>query len=117
MKKIALSAKNLEQLSRVQFIRIIGLPEKSCDNTESKVCKVFLSNIDRNVSHSDINCSRIGRKTSKKPQPILVTFSSTKTQVLVPKSRKLLKGSKLTIKDLTYLCHRPIIYNFYKVWI
>lgn len=102
---------NLEQYSRRNCVRIFGVPEESTENTEAKVCDLIKSNLTIDIHPNLIDrCHRVG-KPSKNARPIIVKFTSYKTRERIIKSRKLLKGTKISIKeDLTH--SRYELYKF-----
>ncbi|KAK9675238.1 hypothetical protein QE152_g40509 [Popillia japonica] len=92
----------LEQYTRRNSLRIFGIPENKNENTSdiiSMFCKEKL-NLDVPTTAIDY-CHRLFAKEGQQ-KPIIVKFISRYTKKLVYSKRKMLKGSKVVIKeDLT----------------
>lgn len=92
-----------EQYSRRNNIRIFGVAEVEKENIEDTILKVFNVDMKLNINPSHIDrCHRVGFKQGDNPRAIIVKFTSYKYKQLLYQNKRLLKGSKLIIKeDLT----------------
>ena len=92
----------LEQYGRRNNIRVFGVKEESGENTDNLVIAVA-KKIDVHLDPSCIDRShRVGKPGGRYPRPIIVKFTSYATRSAVFQSKRLLKGSKITIReDLT----------------
>ncbi|KAI4465513.1 mkrn2 opposite strand protein [Holotrichia oblita] len=92
----------LEQYSRLDSVRLFGLPEKSNENITEEVISILSTKLKLNIKHEDISiCHRLNaREDGIKPVIIKFVRKSTKNEVYNAKSR--LKGSQLIVReDLT----------------
>lgn len=93
----------LEQYSRRTSIRIYGLQNKTNEPVEQTVIKMFQDNLKLELSCDDIEaCHRVGVVNKDGVRAVIVKFKSIKTKNAVFYRKKLLKNSKITIReDLT----------------
>lgn len=112
------SLNNLEQYSRRNNIRVLGIAEKDGENTDEVVCELA-QQIGVQLSPRDIDRShRIGKppgqqkryvdalrsntSRSDPPRPIIVKFTSYKPKQVLIKERRKLKGTRtIIVEDLT----------------
>lgn len=103
VKKEAFEYKDeLEQYSRLNSLRIFGVPEKPGECTDQVVKDLCKEKLNINISTSDIDCSH--RLPGKEPyhKPIIVKFVTRNIKKLVYSKKSSLKGSGVVIKeDLT----------------
>lgn len=96
---------DLEQYTRRNSVRVLGIPENKNVNVENEVLSLFNSTLGLSVTVENIDrCHRVGafNKSRKKPRPIIVKFVSYRTRAMVCASRRKLKGSNIVIQeDLT----------------
>ena len=95
-----------EQFSRVRNIRIFGMDEAETEDLFQEILNLFTVKMKVNsINISDIKaCHRVEAKNPvpDKPRTVLVSFNSVNKRTEVLKSRKLLKNTKISIKeDLT----------------
>lgn len=92
----------LEQYGRRNNIRIFGVPENKNEDTDKLVIDVAKRiNVDLKLSSID-RSHRVGITRGTTPRPILVKFTSYATRKQIFQSKKLLKNSRMTIReDLT----------------
>ena len=107
----SLSAQNdLEQYSRLESIRIYGIEgDRKTESSEEcigKVIRTLNDKLEMKLSSRDINIAhrlgRINTETDAKPRGIIVKFMSRRSKIECIQKRRVLKGSKIVIKeDLT----------------
>lgn len=93
-----------EQYLLRNAVRVFGIEETKNENTDKLVIDLFHDKLAVQVPTDAISQSyRVGRRRNdKKPRPIIVKFISYKHRCSVYQKKKLLKGTKLSIKeDLT----------------
>jgi hypothetical protein len=102
-KKEALDSKdNLEQYTRRNSLRIFGVPEKRGENTDDIVRKLCKEKLDLDISVTAIDCSHRLPAKETQHRPIIVKLVSRNTKNLIFNHKRLLKGTKIVIKeDLT----------------
>lgn len=91
---------NLEQNTKINLLRIYGIPENNDGNLMQKVKETLESKLevkDVTLEH----CYRIGQKTNNKnkPRAVVIKFSNTQQRNMVFFNKKLLKGSKIIIME------------------
>lgn len=95
----------LEQYSRRNCVRIFGVAEKPNENIAEVIVDLAKSQLKLDLSPSSIDrCHRLGKLENSKSQSrsIIVKFTSYATREQFIKSRRLLKGTRIVIKeDLT----------------
>ncbi|KAK7486001.1 hypothetical protein BaRGS_00022753 [Batillaria attramentaria] len=108
-------ANDLEQYTRRNNVRVLGVPEsdrESGEECESKVLKLFQDKLGlTRMGASDIEaCHRIGKRERQQgqnqrqnnPRPIIVRFISRKAAEAVLANRRKMKGSgRAIVEDLT----------------
>lgn len=93
---------DLEQYTRLNSLRIFGVPEIKGESTDEVVSKLCKDKLGLDISPALIDCSHRLPGRESQFRPIIVTFVSRNTKKLVYNNKKLLKGSKIVIKeDLT----------------
>lgn len=93
---------DLEQYTRLNSLRIFGVPENKGESTDQVVIKLCKEKLGLDITPAEIDCSHRlpGRESNVKP--IIVKFVRRNTKKLVYSKKELLKGSKIVIKeDLT----------------
>lgn len=113
IKEVKLSAASrcddLEQYTRRHNVRIFGVPEVEGENTDDVVTKIFTDKLKLDIPRDRLDRThRVGRRPgptangTPRSRPIIVRFSSYRDRRSVFTSKKLLKGSGITIReDLT----------------
>lgn len=97
-------AEKTELYLRRNNLRIIGIPETTNENTEQVIINFLHDKMSLNIDLNELeSCYRMGvKREGKKHRAIVVKFLSKKTRNLVYKSKKILKGQRVLIKeDLT----------------
>lgn len=115
---------NTEQLSKMNCLRIFGVPEQNKENIEETVMNIFKNKLGlTNITYMDIDRSaRSGKIDKEKPRAIFVKFISYKMKLAVFKQKKKLKDSGITIReDLTKLRQNLLNealkkFDFHDVW-
>lgn len=102
MEEIRDKLDNMEQYSRRNSIRIIGLHEKHDEDIREEILSIFKVKMGINLCKNEIDCCfRIGAK-SDKTRPVLVKFVTNKGKNEVYYRKKQLKGTNIIIReDLT----------------
>nr|CAI5826857.1 unnamed protein product [Callosobruchus analis] len=79
------------------------LMQKENEDLSTEIKRIFLDNLKVKVENQDIEeCYRVGRKTGQKTRGVLVTFTSLRIKQDIYHRKKMLKGTKLVLKeDLT----------------
>ncbi|KAK9709224.1 hypothetical protein QE152_g26743 [Popillia japonica] len=92
----------LEQYTRRNSLRIFGIPENKNENTSDVISMFCKEKLNLDVPTTAIDyCHRLFAKEGQQ-KPIIVKFISRYTKKLVYSKKKMLKGSKVVIKeDLT----------------
>lgn len=90
---------SLEQSNKLLQLRILGVEEKSNENTKAIVMNIFEQKLHLNLEVG--YCSRLGtkEKIGQKSRPILVHFINLDDRNKVFYSKKHLKGSKIIILE------------------
>ena len=93
---------DLEQYQRRNYLRILGVPEQSDEETD-KIVMETAAKIGVVLNIDDIDRShRIGRQNNDRPRPVIVKFTSYRKRSEVFRSKRQLKGTGVTIReDLT----------------
>lgn len=100
---------DLEQYTRRNSVRVFGIRETKGEDTDDKVIRVFKEKLNLDIQKTAIDRShRVGQQPepnedgSARWRPIIVKFVSYREKRLVYEKKKLLKGSRITIReDLT----------------
>lgn len=94
---------NLEQYTRRNSIRILGVPSSPEEHTTNLVIDLIADKLDIELTDLDIDRThRVGKPTGDSPRAILVKFVRHDIKSKVIKARRHLKGTKIVIKeDLT----------------
>lgn len=100
---------DLEQYTRRNSIRVFGIKEVKGEDTDDQVIRVFKDKLGVDVSKGDIDRShRVGEQPEPSQdgtvrwRPIIVKFVSYREKRKVYEKKKLLKGTRITIReDLT----------------
>ncbi|KAB0795745.1 hypothetical protein PPYR_04766 [Photinus pyralis] len=93
----------LQQYSRRNNVRILGIKETVNENLDEIVINLFKSklNVNLEIDHID-RMHRVGKPTSGSSRQIIVKFTSYRYRKLVFDNKKLLKGTGIRIaEDLT----------------
>lgn len=95
---------SLEQYSRINNLRIFGLPEIPDENANEAVIEFCREKLDVALTNNDIVfCHRLHGKNDQ-PRPILIKFVRRDVKWLVYSNKKKLKRSRIMIReDLTML--------------
>lgn len=95
----------IEQNSQLNNLRVFNLPEKTGENTKTEILKFINGKFSTNIHDSDVEqCYRIGKtsRSNDAPRGIFIRFKCFNTRQQIYRSKKLLKGSKVVIReDLT----------------
>lgn len=113
----------VQQASLCNNIRIYGLKETSNEDTRATVCRVINDSLclPRISSESMNKCFRVGKR-SDKTRPIFVEFHTRQDRNMVYSNKRLLKGSKITIKEDLHINKRTLMkevtemYGYRNVW-
>lgn len=91
-----------EQYSRLNSLRIYGVPEAKNEETDAVVVDLCASKLNINVSRGDIDCCHRLKSREGTQRPIIVKFCRRLVRNEVFSKKKQLKGSKIVIReDLT----------------
>lgn len=102
-KKLEHKVDSLQQQSKNNNIRVIGLTETDNENTITRVRELFTSK----MKMSDVECQpllafRVGKQSNGNPRHVIVTFSNVHSKNIIYRKKTMLKGSGIVIKeDLT----------------
>lgn len=114
---------NLEQYGRRNSIRIFGSTETQNENISEVVLDILNSKLKTNIKVEDIDrMHRIGKPTMGGTRAIIVKFTSYRCRKIVFDQKKLLKGSRIAIReDLTAERNKLLKaaakkYTFKNVW-
>ena len=92
----------LEQYSRLNSLRIFGVPESAGECTDNVIVNLCKEKLGVNISTTDIDCSHRLPNRESNYKPIIVKFTRRSIKKLVYSKKKLLKGTQVVIKeDLT----------------
>ena len=98
-----------EQYSRLEAIRIYGIPENRNENCRDIVCDIIQKELGLDIQPKDINkIHRLERRNrdTNKPRPIILRFFSHGHKRACIENRKKLKHSGIVIvEDLTHTNH------------
>lgn len=104
---------NYIQQSNKGKILLLGIPE-TVDDTDllKHTVSVVNSILMLPLSDKDVyDCYRLGKKTARKPRPVLVHFTVVRTRNEILHCRKRLKGSKLVVTEVL----SPMRYEVFKL--
>nr|CAI5840086.1 unnamed protein product [Callosobruchus analis] len=115
---------DVQQQLKNNNIRIINVPEVADENLIEKVLPIFKNTMKINMTQPDITAVyRVGRQTDgDKPRHVLVTFKENSTKMLVYNKKKMLKGTRMVIKEDLTARRLKIVktacdkYGFKNVW-
>ncbi|CAG9817735.1 unnamed protein product [Phaedon cochleariae] len=95
--------KKHEQIRRSRNLRIYGVEEKVNENITKSVLDIFTTKMKLKLDESSIEfCYRLKKKELNKTSPIMLRFSSNYFKNMVYNNKKLLKSTKIVIReDLT----------------
>lgn len=123
LKEEALCANDkLEQYSRKNSLRIIGLPARKDEDTDEAIIQLCNEKLGVSITKADIDCShRLFSKDSAR-SPIIVKFCRRTVKNMVFHNKKKIKNTKIVIfEDLTkkraQLLHRAKeVHGMKNVW-
>lgn len=94
---------NLEQRSKNNNIRLMGLKEENNENTLDMVKHLLEQKFKMNVDDGDITAAyRVSQNTAERPKHIIIMFKDNQTKNKIFRVKKMLKGSNIVMKeDLT----------------
>lgn len=122
-KKLAQKIDKLEQYSRRNNVRILGIPESKNEDLADKVKDVFENLMNLKINWHDVDhVHRVGKQEGDRNRAVVVKFLRYDDKNLVFKSKKLLKNSGVAIlEDLTQVrlnLMKRLLENFNKrnVW-
>nr|CAI5821928.1 unnamed protein product [Callosobruchus analis] len=115
---------DVQQQLKNNNIRLINVPEVADENLTEKVLPIFKNTMKINMTQPDITAVyRVGRQTDgDKPRHVLVTFKENSTKMLVYNKKKMLKGTRMVIKEDLTARRLKIVktasdkYGFKNVW-
>lgn len=87
-----------EQYSRKNNVKVFGIPEERGETCSEKVRSLVKEQLGINLTAEQVVVAHRVRSFTK-PQPIIVRFSDHMTKITVLRSRKKLKGSKISIGE------------------
>lgn len=96
----------LEQLKRRNILRFVGLKEEENEDIRTVVIELIKTRLELTLEEEAVSfVSREGNpRPDGRPRHVVVHFQDTRTKNVVYKKKKMLKGSKVVIKeDLTPL--------------
>lgn len=101
-KETSISKDQLEQYSRMNSLRIFGIPENKEESTDSIVVNLCNEKLGLNISTNDIDCSHRLPLKEGSHRPIIVKFCRRTIKDLIFRNKRKLKGTKIVIReDLT----------------
>lgn len=113
MRKLSAAEKKIDQLeqySRKNNLRLFGIPEANSENTDNLIVNLCKEKLGIDINKEDIDRSHRVGSDNKTTRAILVKFVSYRVKNDVYRKKKLLKGSKIVIKeDITK--HRMELYQ------
>lgn len=122
-KKLEQTIDNIEQESKKNNIRLVGLGEVKNENLIEKVTDIFENKLNVNINQDDIaEIYRVGKSINNRPRQVMVKFRQSNMKTNIYSRKRMLKGSAYVIKeDLT---HRRLEllkmtsnkYGFKNVW-
>ena len=109
----------LEQFSRRETIKVVGLKEEEGEDTEQKVLEIFKA-VGADITPADVSVVHRTGDRKRKGRPILVRFVSRKKRKEVMKKKKILKDKReyagvYVFDDLTTLRAKMLYYLKKKV--
>lgn len=112
------------QRSKSNNLRIYGISESPKENLRDKMLETFKDKLNTELSLNDINyCFRTGVKKDDRPRAIVVVFTSQYYRERILKNRKMLKGSKIVVREdlvrkvLVLLAHTKTKFGPKNVWV
>lgn len=102
-KNLQAENEKLEQYSRRNSLRIMGIEEGTNENTENIVLQLLANKLTLSVLPEHVDrCHRVGDPRKGMCRPIIIKFTSYRYRNMVFMNKKKLQGTKITIKeDLT----------------
>uniref|UniRef100_A0A1Y1K7J7 L1 transposable element RRM domain-containing protein n=1 Tax=Photinus pyralis TaxID=7054 RepID=A0A1Y1K7J7_PHOPY len=101
-RKLEDQTESLEQYSRLNNLRIFGVPESDSEDTDKVIVKLCKEQLKVDLQLGDIDCSHRLPGPDNQPRPLIVKFVRRSMKTLVYNNKKLLKGTKVIIReDLT----------------
>lgn len=93
----------LEQRTKNNNIRIMGLKEQNNENTYDVVKNLIEQQFKVRMEDGDITAAyRVNQNTAGRPKHVVITFKDNKIKNKIFRLKKMLKGSKIVMKeDLT----------------
>lgn len=124
-KKLQHKVDILQQETKKNNIRLMGL--KECDNENSENCmkkvkELFATKLETPMNNEITAVYRAGKKNMERPRHLVVTFSDTKIKNSIYNKKKLLKGTGIVMKEDLTLERLKIVknlsekYGFKNVW-
>lgn len=94
---------NLEQRSKNNNIRLMGLKEQNNENTLDIVKHLLTEKIKVNIDDGDITAAyRVSQNSAERAKHIIIMFKDNQTKNKIFRMKKMLKGSNIIMKeDLT----------------
>lgn len=124
-KKLEQKVENLQQLSKRNNVRLIGLREVDNEETLATVKELFSNKLKINMEKSEnrpLVAYRVGQQSHGRPRHIVVTFSNTSAKNSIYNKKKMLKGSGVVMKEDLTMERLKIVrtasekYGFKGVW-
>lgn len=93
---------SLQQYSRLNSLRVYGVPETSNENTDNKIISLCKEKLSIDVLPSSIDCSHRLGKSENGTRPILIKFANRNVKREIYQNKKKFKGTKIVVReDLT----------------
>nr|CAH7763580.1 unnamed protein product [Callosobruchus chinensis] len=122
-RKLEQKVDSIQQHSKNNNIRLMGVKESGAENTLGKVKEIIANKLNVVLSENDVACAyRVGKKSENRPRHIIVEFESNSIKTNIYNNKRLLKGTGYVMKeDLTALRLRIVKeasdkYGFKNVW-
>nr|CAI5829809.1 unnamed protein product [Callosobruchus analis] len=100
-----------------------NVPEADDENLSEKVYQIFKDKMKVDINRSEITAAyRVGRQNGNKPRHILVSFKDNCIKMAAYNKKKMLKGSKIIIKEDLTIPRLKVVknasekYGFKNVW-
>ncbi|KAK9729734.1 hypothetical protein QE152_g15821 [Popillia japonica] len=92
----------LEQYTRINSLRIYGIPEVPTEKTDEVVTKMCKEKLDLDIPVSSMDCCHRLAGKEGQHRPIIVKFISRNTKKVILNNKRKLKNTKIVIReDLT----------------
>lgn len=122
-KKLEQKVDNVQQHTKRNNIRLMGLKVTKNENIVEKVTEIIKNKmkVDMN-SHDVVAAYRVGRNTNDRPRHVVITFQDNKLRSIIFNKKKMLKGTGYVMKEDLTTYRLKIVnetsekYGFKNVW-